>query len=129
MWRIFCCVTGSSLTNMIWAPPDCHFIEFNEFLDDKIYNRQDGREPARFMVFAGFWMRTNDEGNYWIIEPSKRHPEDFYDGNMYISIRELLQVFQQMKLLNTTKVSPTEYPEETHRFWKREETQGFPLGK
>jgi hypothetical protein len=38
-------------------------------------------------------------GEYWNLEVSKKHPTNFYDGNVRMSIRELLQVFKQMGLL------------------------------
>jgi hypothetical protein len=100
---------------MIWTPEDCHLIEFNEFPDTPSISKSHGKMPVRSMVFAGFWMKTGS-GEFWTIEASRKHPIDFYSGNMEISIREVLQVFQQMKLLKHD-FDLTRYPHEVHRVW------------
>jgi hypothetical protein len=108
---------------MIWTPEDCHLIEFNEFPDTDSIANSHGQIPVRSMVIAGFWMKTGS-GEFWNIEASKKHPKDFYFGNMRIAIREVLQVFQQMQLLKE-EVDISKYPIEPHTVWAKKEREGY----
>jgi hypothetical protein len=38
---------------MIWAPEDCHLIEFNEIATSDEWENEPFKVPARSMVFAG----------------------------------------------------------------------------
>ncbi len=116
---------GSALTNLIFAPDDCHVIEFNEYPDGDVWTNAHGKIPVRSMILNGHWESTVS-GEYWNLEVSKKHPTNFYDGNVRMSIRELLQVFKQMGLLKAD-VDINQYPVEEHTIWKKEEREGFPL--
>jgi hypothetical protein len=101
---------------MIWTSEDCHMIEFNEYLDSQRWNAQQAVSlPLRSMYFAGFWTKTGT-GEYWIVEPSKKHASDFYQSNMLVSVKEVLKVLNQMELIQPDW-NIDQYPTEEHSVW------------
>jgi hypothetical protein len=103
---------------MIWAPEDCHLIEFNEIATSDEWDNEPFKVPARSMVFAGFWMRTGS-GEMWIIEASRKSRKSFYEGKIRIAAREILEILYKMKL--TTIEAVVRYPNEKHNFWPEED--------
>lgn len=106
--------TGSGLTNMIWAPEDCHLIEFNEIATSDEWDNTPYKVPARSMVFAGFWMRTGT-GEMWIVEAGRKSHKSFYEGSIQIVVREVLEVLNKLKLVTLDAVA--RFPNEMHGFW------------
>ena len=113
---------GGGLNNIMWTPPDCDLIEFNEFPDDLIYTQSHGKTPVRRVYISAFWAKTVT-GKYFNVEASIKHPVDFYRGKMRISPRELLDVMKMAG--NGTIMKPgftyDELPEEEHTVWELSE--------
>jgi hypothetical protein len=106
------------MNNIMWTPPDCHLIEFNEFPDDNVYTDSHGKTPVRSVFMTGFWAKTLT-GRYFNVEASRKHPVNFYEGKMRISPRELLDVISKVE--NGTMLRAgfkyDELPEEEHVTW------------
>ncbi len=112
---------------MMWAPPDCDLIEFNEFPDDRFYTESHGGTPVRMGFMAGFWAKTLT-GRYHNVEASVKNHATFYQAKMRISPRELLDVIATID--NGTLLKPgftyDELVEEKHTTWNRVEKKSKP---
>ena len=106
------------MNNIMWSPPDCDLIEFNEFPDDLVYTDSHGKTPVRKVFLSGFWAKTLT-GRYHNVEASLKHPVNFYEGKMRIAPRELLDVLSKLQNGTVLKSGFTynELPEEEHKTW------------
>jgi hypothetical protein len=95
----------------------------NKFLENFSKRSESQPTPVRSVFLNAFWAKGGSS-KFYIIEPSIRHPHDFYLGKMRISPRELLQVFSLIGngslVTHSALTTWTEYEVENHSFWKTE---------
>jgi hypothetical protein len=111
---------------MIWAPRDCELIEFNELPKEDSFLQSHNQVPVRFPFLAGWWAKGG--GKYWNIEPSMKHPQNFYEGSMKVSVREWLEVLKQVDnghLLRKEEIDWNRYPFGKHGCFPNEKRTKF----
>ena len=73
-------------------------IEFNEYPDDVDYLHSHGQTPVRHVFLTAAHARgLGPSGKFWIVDPSMKHPFDFYTGKMRICPRDLFQVIDHIQ--------------------------------
>lgn len=120
--KVFIGPHGGGMNNIMWAPEDCHMVEFNEFPDDDFYTKSHGETPVRTVFLTGFFAKAGT-GEYYNVAASKKHPKNFYEGKMRISTKEVLQVFSQMDQGAILKkgFKFDSLPDEPHVIWTEQE--------
>lgn len=113
---------GGAMNNMMWVPRDCHLIEFNEFPDDHYHTSATAsiakKAPVRPVFLAGWWALGN-EGKFWVIEPSMRHPNNLYEGRLRVAPFELFAILEQIPGVLPTGFSHKKFSPESHGFWPK----------
>lgn len=99
-------------------PSDADIIEFNEFPDDSYYTKSHGSTAVRHVFLTSKWA-IGGSGRFYIIEPSVRHPNNFYVGKLRVSPFELFTTIAGIDkdlLVRSFDVGTT-FQRETHMTW------------
>ena len=109
---------GGAFNNLMWAPQDVDYVEFNEFPDDDVYSQSHGETPVRCVFLTAAWAKGGT-GKFWIVEPSMKHPSNFYVGKLRIAPLELVAVLLKIGGILKSEVSLSNYKSERHGTWKQ----------
>eukprot|EP01034_Spumella_vulgaris_P031621 gene31621-39061_t len=88
---------GGGWNNLMFTPPDCHFIEFNYQPNVAVYKEGTARIRDNFLGAA---FAKGGSGRYYTIQPNNKTVEEkpilYYEGKMRVSPRDMLMVLQKI---------------------------------
>jgi hypothetical protein len=107
---------GAAFGNLMWAPDDVEYVEFNVFQDDKNFSSFKSKTHARPALINSAWAKGGT-GRYYNIDPSIKSTPHFYVEDIRVAPYELLQILVAMngsiikEGYNSTRYQPEKHKE------------------
>jgi hypothetical protein len=88
-------MSGSAFGNLMWAPDDINYIEFNVFPNDPMFSSEKSKIHSRPSLLNSAWAKGGT-GSCYIIDPYEKSYGHYYGGDIKVSEYEILHAMKTM---------------------------------